>query len=46
MQSTTAVPGSIDEYIAGFPPDVQPVLRQVRETIRQAAPDAQETISY
>lgn len=41
-----AVPASIDEYIAGFPDDVQPVLRQVRAIIREAAPDAQETISY
>lgn len=39
-------PASIDEYIAGFPDDVQPVLRQVRATIRDAAPDARETISY
>jgi uncharacterized protein YdhG (YjbR/CyaY superfamily) len=44
MQSTT--PGTIDEYIAGFPPDVQEILQQVRLTIRQAAPEAQETISY
>ena len=39
-------PGSIAEYIAGFPPDVQAVLRRVRRTIRGAAPDAKETISY
>lgn len=44
MQSTT--PGTIDEYIAGFPPDVQEILQQIRLTIRQAAPEAQETISY
>ena len=36
----------IDAYIAGFPVDVQEVLRQVRSTIRRAAPDAEETISY
>jgi uncharacterized protein YdhG (YjbR/CyaY superfamily) len=39
-------PDSVDEYIDGFPDDVQPVLRQVRAAIRDAAPDAQETISY
>lgn len=44
MQST--VPATIDEYIAGFPPDVQEILQQIRLTIRQAAPDAQETINY
>ena len=39
-------PGSIAEYIAGFPPAVQAALRKVRRTIRGAAPDAKETISY
>src|SRR4051812_1138677 len=37
---------SIDEYIAAQPTGVQPVLEQVRSTIRRAAPDATETISY
>jgi len=37
---------TIDEYIAGFPPDVQEILQKVRTTIRRAAPQAQETISY
>ena len=37
---------TIDEYIAGFPPDVQAILQQIRTTIREAAPDAQEKISY
>jgi uncharacterized protein YdhG (YjbR/CyaY superfamily) len=37
---------NIDEYIAGSPEEVQPLLEQVRETIRKAAPDAEETISY
>ena len=39
-------PGSIDEYITGFSPDVQAILESVRLTIRKAAPGAQETISY
>jgi uncharacterized protein YdhG (YjbR/CyaY superfamily) len=39
-------PKSIDEYIAGFPQDVQEKLQQIRMTIRRAAPDAQEKISY
>ena len=39
-------PRTIDEYIAGFPPDVRQVLEQVRATIRKAAPEAEETIKY
>ena len=39
-------PKDIDEYIAGFPGDVQEILEKIRATIRKAAPDAQETISY
>jgi uncharacterized protein YdhG (YjbR/CyaY superfamily) len=36
----------IDGYISQLPDDVQAVLRDVREAIRRAAPDAEETISY
>ncbi len=39
-------PTDIDGYISQFPADVQAVLRDVRATIRRAAPDAEETISY
>jgi uncharacterized protein YdhG (YjbR/CyaY superfamily) len=39
-------PRDIDEYIAGFPSDVQEMLEKIRMTIRKAAPDAEETISY
>ncbi len=39
-------PTNIDGYISQFPADVQAVLEQVRETIRNAAPEAKETISY
>ncbi len=46
MQSDQPAPQTIDEYIAGFPDDVQQILQQIRQTIREAAPDAQETISY
>ena len=38
--------GTIDEYIARFPEAIQARLQQVRATIRAAAPDAQERISY
>jgi uncharacterized protein YdhG (YjbR/CyaY superfamily) len=37
---------TIDEYIAGFPEDIREILEKVRETIRQAAPEATEKISY
>ena len=36
----------IDAYIASFPQDVQERLQKLRATIRKAAPDAEETISY
>jgi len=37
---------TIDEYIKTFPKDVQIILGKMRETIKRAAPDAVETISY
>lgn len=39
-------PADIDSYISQFPEDVQTILEEVRQTIRQAAPDATEVISY
>lgn len=40
------VPADIDEYIAGFPSDVQKILQRIRKTIQKAAPAAEEVISY
>jgi uncharacterized protein YdhG (YjbR/CyaY superfamily) len=37
---------SIDEYIATFPADTQEILKKLRSTIKDAAPDAAEKISY
>jgi uncharacterized protein YdhG (YjbR/CyaY superfamily) len=37
---------SADEYIKTFPADKQAILKQVRETLRKAVPDAEEVISY
>ena len=37
---------NIDKYIAGFPKDTQELLEQIRVTIRNAAPEAEEVISY
>ena len=42
----TIKPNNIHEYITGFPEDVQKKLEQIRTTIKNAAPDAEETISY
>jgi uncharacterized protein YdhG (YjbR/CyaY superfamily) len=42
----TSKPANINEYIAGFPKDSQKVLKQIRATIKKAAPGAEETISY
>lgn len=42
----TAKPQTIDEYIAGFPEATQAVLQKIRATIKKAAPQAEETISY
>ena len=39
-------PANIDEYIEGFPRDVQKLLKKVRSTIRKAAPQAREAIKY
>lgn len=46
MATGRATPRNIDEYIASFSPDVQAILQKIRFTIRQAAPEARETISY
>jgi uncharacterized protein YdhG (YjbR/CyaY superfamily) len=46
MPGSRATPKSIDEYIASFSPEVQAILERIRLTIRNAAPGAQETISY
>jgi len=37
---------TIDEYIKTFPKDVQGLLERLRRTIRKAAPEAVEAISY
>lgn len=46
MKTIHRAPKNIDEYIAGFPKDVQEKLKKIRMTIRKAAPEAAETISY
>jgi uncharacterized protein YdhG (YjbR/CyaY superfamily) len=37
---------TVDEYIATFPPKTKKFLKDIRAAIKQAAPQAEETISY
>ncbi len=37
---------NIDEYILSLPEETQIILEQLRETIRKAAPQAEEAINY
>ena len=46
MRTKQTPPKNIDDYIAGFPAEVQEILEKIRSTIRKAAPDAKETINY
>lgn len=46
MKAAQKAPESIDDYIAAAAPEARPVLREIRATIRKAAPKAQEKISY
>ena len=46
MATKRPVPESIDDYIDGFPAEVQSTLQRIRSTVHKAAPDAAETISY
>ena len=46
MQTNQIKPKTIDEYIAGFPLDIQEILEKIRATIKKSAPDAHEAIKY
>jgi uncharacterized protein YdhG (YjbR/CyaY superfamily) len=46
MKSKRVTYNTIDEYIATFPEDVQKILKELRTTIRAAAPETEEKISY
>jgi uncharacterized protein YdhG (YjbR/CyaY superfamily) len=37
---------TIDEYIAAFPKNIQSILEELRQAIKESAPEAEETISY
>ena len=46
MKASSPAPTNIDEYIDSFPPKVQVILERIRRTVREAAPAAEEIISY
>lgn len=46
MKFSCTATNNVDEYIAGFPPEVQVILQRVRQVVRESAPQAQEVISY
>jgi uncharacterized protein YdhG (YjbR/CyaY superfamily) len=46
MSATRGPFKTMDEYISTFPEDVQRILHELRHTIKEAAPEAEETINY
>ena len=46
MQTGQKTPRDTDQYIAGFPREVQAILQKVRQSIKSAAPKAKETMGY
>jgi len=46
MKATSKKFKNVEEYIAAFPKTTQTLLQDLRQTISQAAPRAEEVISY
>jgi uncharacterized protein YdhG (YjbR/CyaY superfamily) len=46
LSSERKNPKDIDDYIRMFPGDIQIILQNLRQTIRKAAPEAEEAITY
>lgn len=46
MEENKVAYKSIDEYISQFPPEIQEILQTLRKVIKEAAPEAEEKISY
>lgn len=46
MKADKTKVGNIDTYIASFPAETQKLLKQIREIIKEAAPDAEEKMGY
>jgi len=45
-QVAKIAPSNVDEYIATFPKELKQLLEGIRKAIKEAAPGAEETISY
>src|SRR5262245_36531712 len=46
LKAAKGAPKTVEEYIAGFPADIQRMLQMIRSTVKKAAPGAEEKISY
>lgn len=46
MTPKRPAPRDVDAYIASFPPEVRAILARIRKTVRAAAPEAEEFVSY
>lgn len=46
MEKNKVTYESVDQYIAAFEPEVQELLQRLRKVIQEAAPEAEEKISY
>jgi len=46
MTTLNGASKDVDAYISSFPEDIQKVLEKLRKMIREAAPEAEETIHY
>ena len=46
MKDKQEAPEAVDKYVAGFPPGIRTLLKKMRATIKKAAPQATEKISY
>jgi uncharacterized protein YdhG (YjbR/CyaY superfamily) len=46
MESKKNTPKDVDDYISGFPKNTREILEELRATIRKAAPEAEELVSY
>jgi uncharacterized protein YdhG (YjbR/CyaY superfamily) len=46
MEGNVAIAMDVEDYLAAVPPEFRSALEAVRETVRAAAPDATEKLSY
>lgn len=46
MEATKRQFKTMDEYIDAFPEHVRTILNELRQTIKEVAPEAEETINY